>query len=50
MSKTRYIIVIGCDEEPLRVEQKRQDGLTVMITARTFEEAERLRQQEPDAP
>lgn len=39
----RYIITIGADEEPLRISQEREPGtVTVLITARTPEEARRL--------
>lgn len=39
----RYIITIGADEEPLCVSQEREAGtVTVLITARTLEEAKRL--------
>lgn len=41
--KFRYIITIGADEEPLCVSQEREAGtVTVLITARTLEEAKRL--------
>lgn len=41
--KTRYIITIGADEEPLCVSQEREPGtVTVLITAQTLEEALKL--------
>lgn len=41
--QTRYIITIGMDEEPLCVSQEWEPGtVTVLITARTPEEAQRL--------
>ncbi len=41
--QTRYIITIGADEEPLCISQERDPGMvTVLITARTMEEAQQL--------
>lgn len=41
--QTRYIITIGVDEDPLCISQELEPGtVTVLITARTMEEAQRL--------
>lgn len=45
-TKTRYIITIGEDETPAACSRELQPGvITVMITARTPEEAEDMRKE-----
>jgi glutamyl-tRNA reductase len=45
-TKTRYIIMIGEDETPAACSRELQPGvITIMITARTPEEAEDMRKE-----